>query len=151
MATPAQGKPSYEITGLWVRTNPVTQELEVLVEHEGVWRVAFGEASSVARGQPIPHKLPLKVEAQTIDHCIHPLGLERLPIEACGLSDRNCVTRCDLEAGHDGTEHVFAGEFRVPVHPVHARWHELRQAKRRPFQAVESAVERVRRVLRRRR
>lgn len=157
MATPDQGKPSYTITGIWVRTHPQTQELEVLVEHEGAWRVAFGEPSSAhagGRDAMSLRKLGVTVEDQTIDHAIHVAGLPSMPIEACGIR-HNTGARCELEAGHPGDSHLYKGEFAFSItDPDDIAYHELRQAKRghRPERLLGSTpVDRVRRHLRRRR
>lgn len=65
---------SIEIDGLWMRTAPgtTTGEVQVLIRHEGRWKVAFGSQGAMAHG-PTAHDTE-----QLLDHCIHPLGLERI-------------------------------------------------------------------------
>lgn len=63
-------KTSIEIDGLWMRTKigSPTGEVEVLIRHEGQWKLAFGAGPGPTAHDP----------DQLIDHCIHPGGLERV-------------------------------------------------------------------------
>ena len=65
-------KSSIEIDGLWMRTKPGCPlgTVQVLIRHEGVWKVAFGGDNDPA---PQAHAID-----QMVDHCIHPLGLQRV-------------------------------------------------------------------------
>lgn len=151
MATPAQGKPSYEITGLWVRTvadgaDPATQRVEILVEHEGAWRVIFGEQ----------RPLGILLHEQSIDHCVTVLGMEKSPIDRCGIVTKRVggwgngewLGPCALEMGHAGDRHEQANVNYGTTGEMTA-YHELRQHKRGTSSSVATAIERVRRIIHR--
>lgn len=130
MATPDPRKPSYEITGLWVRTSP-EGELEILVEHHGAWRVVFGRKDDFAALAPedrFMRLLGVTVEDQAIDHCVHMAGLERLPLDRCRLQDE-LGTMCELESGHAGVTH-HKGDHAFVVDHEQSSFHVLRQRKR---------------------